>query len=132
MSKDRRASLIRTAANTPQSVETARRLALLEAQVKVLTKALAAKSYDLTIGFLLRSCESQIEGSGKTQREKRLIREKLEHGNCFCFVRGNEHKIVEADCLEDAWTKVRMTEGWSGDDVACLGDTLQGPGLYAA
>ncbi len=107
-------------------------MALMEARLAVLTKALAAKSFDLTIGFLVRAFESQI-GMGKTEREKRLIREKLEHGNCFCFVKGQgEYRIIEADCLEDAWTKVRMAEGWSGDDVACLGDTKQGQGLYAA
>lgn len=107
-------------------------MALLEAKVAVLTKALAALSFDQTIASLVRMFDRRMGDTGKTQRERRELLEKLTHGGCFAFTRGKEHRIVEAECQEDAWRKVRMMEGWGGNDVACFGDTRPGLRDYAA
>lgn len=128
-----RASLLRSAANQAGPDHTQTRIALLEARVAMLTKALASLSFDLTLGFLGRKFDAELNGAaGRTAREKRLILEKLEHGNCFAFTKGNEHRIVEAECQEDAWRKVRLMEGWGGTDVACLGETKPGLRDHAA
>lgn len=124
MSRDNRARTLKLAAEQKPERDTVEmRLALAEARISLLTKALAAKSYDLTLGFLLRGFESNL--GGRTEREKRIIREKAVHGNAFLFTRGGEYRIIEAECQEDAWTKVRLMEGWDGNDVACYGETAQ-------
>ena len=132
--RDPRASVIVSAANQPPSDnDMAVRVALLESRLALLTKALLAKSFDMTLSFLHRQFDTQLSSAGNTQREKRLVLEKLAHGNCFAFIKPDgEYRIVEADCLEDAWRKVRLMEGWAGPDIACFGSTAPGVRDYAA
>ena len=129
MKRDHRASLLRAAVNEPVADP---RIPLLEARIAVLTKALAALSFDQTIGSLVRMFDRRMSDVGKSVRERRELLENLAHGNCFAFTRGGEHRIIEADCQEDAWRKVKMMEGWDGIDVACQGETKPGLRDYAA